>query len=964
MRRLSKKIDFLLRRLGLQQINSTAKEMSGTQTGWPIFDGDWYLAKYPDVAAEGIGSDVHFTLHGRFEGRRPSIYFDPTYYAENYLNGEIGIDAAEHYSTVGWRTGNSPNPYFDVQWYLKNNDDVVEAGVDPLWHYVLFGWKEGRNPSAYFDIKYYMSTNEDVRAAGFEPLRHYMEFGRKDLTRNPNAYFDAEWYFNKYMTGSSGWDCALLHYLSVGSKLGLSSSPKFDPHYYSSNNPEIIGVDEPLAHFLNYGRFERRKPHPDVEDDVSGAMAEWSRLNDFSNRRASLLAGSLGNRYCFRTPAEVARIAFLKEIVEADVVSFDIFDTLIERRSGRPETVFAQLASHAAKSGFVGNDFIATRQAAELAARQLAGKREVTIGEIYDQFARATKLPLDVCLSLAEAECALEVKLCDGKAIGLLLLEAALRQGLQVYLVSDIYLPRSTIEAILAKAGIAGFTDLLVSSELGATKHYGDLFELLLRRVGCVASRIVHVGDNPHSDVAIPRSKGMRALHLQKSEAMSGAPSLVKWFKEDSAAPTGFWKSHVAGNLLYRESQIYGLDDMDYGVGTIRLIGAQTLGPALLAFVQWLGRRAKIMGYKHLYFASRDGFYLKEAFDRLRMADPSLPESSYFLASRKVCRAAGVRSQKDMIAIAEIDHYPMPVRSFLQNRLLLTDGDLRHVARSELERVVRDSKVDQDLHRLIETLSGSILKRCTAHAQAYSQYLKNIGIDLPGAALVDIGYRGTVQRNLSEILNCQLDGLYFVTWPSVSELLGRGLRYQSFITSPGVIDDPLVQYVQSLELLFSGTHGSVSHFEFQQGVPRAVMLDADTKPRVRQTLNALRGGALEFLDDVLQRCPALVGTEGPSGRDSIAPLVDFFRAPSPLVADGLSDHEFEDAFGGEVRSLVVPPSQGATMTQALATSCWKEGTLALWREVNRYESGFPLKGVSDRHDQFLGQKTCSGISRD
>ncbi|WP_321884428.1 HAD-IA family hydrolase [Paraburkholderia bannensis] len=960
MRRISKKIDFLLRKIGLQQANSSTAKVSGPQIGWPLFDADWYLARYPDVAAEGLSSDLHFALHGRFEGRRSSIYFDSAYYIQNYLKGESGIDAAGHYSTVGWRAGNSPNPYFDVQWYLRNNDDVAEAGVDPLWHYVLFGWKEGRNPSAYFDINYYMGTNEDVRAAGFEPLRHYIEFGRKDLTRNPNAYFDAEWYFNKYMRGTDGWDCALLHYISVGSKSGFSSGPKFDPGYYASNNPGIVDVEEPLAHFLNYGRFERRKPHPDAEDEVSAAMSEWSRLNDSSIRRASLLASSLGKKYSWRTPAETARIAFLKAIVDVDAVSFDIFDTLIERRSGKPDTVFALLVPHAKKSGFVGDDFVAVRKGAELEARKIAGKREVTIREIYDQLARTTRMPLDVCLSLAEIECALEVECCDSKAIGLLLLNSALSEGLKVYLVSDIYLPRSTIESILQKAGIEGFSDLLVSSELGATKHYGDLFDLLIRRTGHAANRIVHVGDNPHSDVAMPRSKGMGALHLQRSETMSGAPSLVLWFNDDPATPAGFWKSLVGGSLLYRESQAYGLDRADYEPGTIRLIGAQTLGPALLAFAQWLGRRAKVMGYRHLYFASRDGFYLKEAFDCLRKFDSSLPEASYFLASRKVCRAAGISSLEDIIEVVEIDHYPMPVRSFLQNRLLLTDDDLRHIARVDLDRVVQNAKLDNGLHRLIEKLSGSILKRCADHAHAYGQYLKDIGIDQPGAALVDIGYRGTVQRNLSEMLDCQIDGLYFVTWPGVSALLEKGLRYQSFIASDGRIDDPLVQYVQSLELLVSGTHGSVSHFEMHRDVPRPVMLEADTKPRVRRTLNALRGGALEFIEDTLQRCPALIGAEVTSGRDSIAPLVDFFRAPSPLVADGLSDHAFEDAFGGEVRSLVVSPGGDATMADALATSCWREGTLALWRGVGRYERGFSLKSVPDRHDEFTGGETIPG----
>jgi hypothetical protein len=72
-----------------------------------LFDRDWYLETYPDVAAGGI-------------------------------------DPAEHYLEFGWREGRDPGPGFSTTVYLKVNADVAAYGVNPLVHYVEYGHSEGR----------------------------------------------------------------------------------------------------------------------------------------------------------------------------------------------------------------------------------------------------------------------------------------------------------------------------------------------------------------------------------------------------------------------------------------------------------------------------------------------------------------------------------------------------------------------------------------------------------------------------------------------------------------------------------------------------------------------------------------------------------------------------------------------------------------------------------------------------
>lgn len=74
-----------------------------------FFDSEYYLAKNPDVVAEGIDPAIHYLKYGGFEGRNPSDKFQSA-------------------------------------WYLKNNADVQAAKLNPLVHFLTYGQKEGRRP--------------------------------------------------------------------------------------------------------------------------------------------------------------------------------------------------------------------------------------------------------------------------------------------------------------------------------------------------------------------------------------------------------------------------------------------------------------------------------------------------------------------------------------------------------------------------------------------------------------------------------------------------------------------------------------------------------------------------------------------------------------------------------------------------------------------------------------------------
>lgn len=73
--------------------------------------------------------------------------FDPDYYLETYEDvAKAGLDPLIHYVDFGAKEGRSPSALFDSQYYLKTNPDVADANFNPLLHFLLHGRDEGRRP--------------------------------------------------------------------------------------------------------------------------------------------------------------------------------------------------------------------------------------------------------------------------------------------------------------------------------------------------------------------------------------------------------------------------------------------------------------------------------------------------------------------------------------------------------------------------------------------------------------------------------------------------------------------------------------------------------------------------------------------------------------------------------------------------------------------------------------------------
>jgi len=153
---------------------------------------------------------------------------------------------------------------FDAEFYLAENPDVAVV-ADPYEHYLMHGGIEGRRPSARFDGAAYLSAYDDVRLSGMNPLIHYLRFGRFEKRRPLPKAAKAR----KTEAGPVATESNLKHDKREALHQEIESSGMFSVEFYCAQyadiDPDLI---DPLEHYINHGWRERRRPHPDFDEDL------------------------------------------------------------------------------------------------------------------------------------------------------------------------------------------------------------------------------------------------------------------------------------------------------------------------------------------------------------------------------------------------------------------------------------------------------------------------------------------------------------------------------------------------------------------------------------------------------------------------------------------------------------------------------------------------------------------------
>lgn len=190
-----------------------------------------------------------------------------------------------------------------------------------------------------------------------------------------------------------------------------------------------------------------------------------------------------------------------KEIIRAkkyDLISFDIFDTLIERKVSHPTDIFTLTGLKVFKDKSTAEIFRLKRIKAEQSARTKSYNGEVNIDDIYNCLETYDN---DVCVHLKEVELSTEIELCKPRTITINLLNELYKDNKKVVFISDMYLPYKTISEMLHKCNITINNNLYISHEYGCNKVSGNLFIKTQKELNLSKCKQLHYGDSIKADI-------------------------------------------------------------------------------------------------------------------------------------------------------------------------------------------------------------------------------------------------------------------------------------------------------------------------------------------------------------------------------------------------------------------------------------------------------------------------------
>lgn len=515
------------------------------------------------------------------------------------------------------------------------------------------------------------------------------------------------------------------------------------------------------------------------------------------------------------------RAELIRAVSQHEIVSFDVFDTLIMRKTLYPEDVFQivqdRLPSHLSKVNFVHN-----RKRAVL-------ENEIPNPDIYQIY---HKLSVLTGMSDKDKQRILALELEAEKRVFIVrdavvdILNLAKRMGKKVCLITDMYLPADIIRSILSNLGICGYDDILVSCDYRTLKSE-ELFDRFLEKHP--GGSYLHIGDHPYADIECALKRGIDGVLLDSALTMFRASEYAE--AEESAVNIadrnilGMFVSDRFRNPFHADSS-----------KKIGLAEAARFFVAPLAYCMLADIRKTVLAesYDGILFASRDGYLLKELYDM--MFDNRLPMGIYFYTSRKSVVTACLEDDSTIVWLAGLPFgYD---RKEIFSKVFLLEG--------------REYDASEKFEQNILKAAGEIKKRSLQLKENYKKYINSLGITDGKYLFVDLIASGTCQMYLGKILDVEIEG-YYLCKLKTQEVDKEQLKCRSLYQAVQIDNNVYGFYriYQLIESILTAPEPSLECFD-ESGLP--VFAEETRKFSEIDILSNMHREIRDYFEDMLYMC--------------------------------------------------------------------------------------------------------------
>ncbi len=288
------------------------------------------------------------------------------------------------------------------------------------------------------------------------------------------------------------------------------------------------------------------------------------------------------------------------DLLRYDVISFDIFDTLLFRTFHNPADLFSVVGKRlnfpAIFTSFKQGRMDAEKEARGQREREY-GTREVDIYEIYEVMNRKFNIDVETGVNV---EMQTEEDYLFANPYMKIVYDILRAHGKSIVITSDMYIPGEIMTRLLKKCGYEGYDKLYVSCDYRCNKMSGELFRRVQKDYQ--GKKIIHVGDNNLSDINGAKVVGIETRYYKNVNEV-GKAFRPDWMSNLTLSTyAGLVNAYLHNGLnkypfFYEYGFVYG-------------------GIYMCGFCNWLDQKAKSEGIDKIIFLSRDGDICQKMYDK------------------------------------------------------------------------------------------------------------------------------------------------------------------------------------------------------------------------------------------------------------------------------------------------------------------------------------------------------------
>lgn len=430
-----------------------------------------------------------------------------------------------------------------------------------------------------------------------------------------------------------------------------------------------------------------------------------------------------------------------------EIISFDVFDTLILRKVMFPFDVLGMVENRM-RSKWKEIDFCSVRKLAE------SRSDYQTYDEIYKNLQEITGWNQEKIEFAKKSELEIErMLIAERKDIRNLCNRVI--QKKEVYFVSDMYFSKETLCEFLQQIGIhAKPNQIIVSCEQRKSKKDGNLWSWYKETIVEEKSAI-HIGDNKIADIEIPQKYGIDTYFIMSVAEMLSHSSMKDIVPNINSIGTSVGMGIICARLFNSPFSLNEKKGM-VSFSDEKEAGFVLLGYAMYNFLLWLKKEAIGDGIEQILFFARDGYLLVPMYKKLcELLGEKVPEPIYLEISRRAIWAAATENEDDLYVVAKFP-FAGDLKSYLKERFGVT------VENQELERIkASELQADEKILKKFLTKYGSQMREnFRKEKENYSRYIASLNLK-ENIAVVDTMLYGTTQYYFEKFLKKKTKGYYF-----------------------------------------------------------------------------------------------------------------------------------------------------------------------------------------------------------